>query len=308
MSVVGVPPLSHRALVHDGPQDLTRRVAPELAGALSRAEPLHVSLTHDEWDVLRNELGSLSDRATFLPADDRYINPGMAMAALHDFVASSVDGGAAAVWSIGSVQIEGNPAVDTRWARYETAVDAVLADAPLHGICAYDRTRSPVSVIDAVRRCHTLVDEPGAGVQHCKDHQPYEHDSVVWPHRRSTPQLELWDTEPAEVREALTGFCGDLLARERMSDLHLIATELVTNGMRHGDRPIGLQVWRHERGVVLEAWDHGPGIDDRWADLRPHRGVVGGGYGLWLVGQLSDQVSIGREDGRTVVVAAVHTG
>lgn len=298
--------LVHRALLHDGPEDLARRAAPELQAALGRGEPVHVSLTHDEWAVLSSHLGPLASTAVFLPAEDRYVNPGRAMAALHTFVHESTTRGAEAVWSIGSVRIDGDHERDARWARYETAVDHVLREVPLHGICAYDRTRSSAEVIEAVRRCHTLVDDPTRGIHPCTDHDPYDHASATHAHRATTPDLELWDPEPAKVRSALTDLCHGVLDQERLADLHLVATELVTNGMRHGDRPIGLQTWLHGGGVVVEAWDHGPGLSDPYADMRPHRGGGHGGHGMWLIGQLSDQVSIGREGGRTVVVAGLQ--
>ena len=298
---------SHRALLHDGPDELAQRVAPELAAALDRGDAVYASLTAEEWEALDAAIGPSAGAVTQLPAPDRYSNPGVAMAALYGFIQQSLGLGAREVWSVGSIQLEGDPALDARWARYETAADHVLAGLPFHGICAYDRTRAPEPIIEMLRRCHRHADLPRRGVQPCVDHQPYEHAAAPWPHRVVTPRLELRDVAPVSLRATLTELCASVLPDDRLGDLHLVATELVTNGMRHGEPPVDVRVWVGDEGVVIEVWDSGPGIDHPFAALRPHRGGVAGGHGLWLVGQLSDQVSIGREDDRTVVVASLRS-
>lgn len=300
------PNFDHRALLHTGPDDLAHRVGAELAEALDRNEPVHVSLTSSEWEAVRDHVGPVLDAATSMPAEARYASPGTAMAALHDFVARAVKQGAQAAWSLGAVRVEGDPDRDARWMRYESAVDKVLAHTPLRGICAYDTTRSPAPVLDAVRSCHTELEDPVAGRHRSPVHQPYDHGRQRWRHRGTTPQVELVVTEPSQVRQELTELLDGTLPTDRLEDLQLIATELVTNGERHGAEPIVLRAWDLESEVVLEVVDHGPGIADPFADLRPRNGGLNGGWGMWLVGQFADQVSIGREGDRTIVMAAMR--
>ena len=89
----------------------------------------------------------------------------------------------------------------------------------------------------------------------------------------------------------------------RLTDLQLAATELITNATTHGAAPVGVEAWLTDDGVVMEVSDHGDGVLDRYAELRQlNRGAIGG-YGLWMVGQLADEVEIDRRDGRTVVSA-----
>jgi anti-sigma regulatory factor (Ser/Thr protein kinase) len=300
------PRFDHRALFHQGPGDLAERVASELAGALAQGEPVHLSVTAPEWEALRDHIGPALDQATRLDAGDRYANPGTAMAELHEFVRRSVESGAETVWSVGAVQIEGDPQRDARWVRYETAVDTVLAHTPLRGICVYDTTRSPDQVLDTVRSCHTTLDEPGLGRHPCAHHRPYDHARVRWRHRTTAPSIDTVVTEAGVVRDHLRDLLAGSLPTERLNDLRLVATELVTNGMRHGADPVLLRAWDLADEVVLEVIDHGPGIADRFADLRPPSGGVDGGFGMWLVGQFADQVSIGHDDDRTVVVASMR--
>jgi anti-sigma regulatory factor (Ser/Thr protein kinase) len=299
------PNFDHRALLHDGPDDLARRVGPVLGEALDRGEPVHLSLTLLEWEALRDQVGARLDNAASMPAHDRYASPGVAMAALHAFVARSVDQGADSVWSVGTVQVEGDPDRDARWMRYESAVDTVLAHTPLRGICAYDTSRT-AAVLDAVRSCHAVVDDPDRGPHQCPTYRPYEHRHVTWLHRGSTPDIDTEVIEAGVARRQLSELLDGTMPRARIDDLHLVATELVTNGFRHGRPPLHLRAWNLDDEVVIEVSDHGHGIDDVFADLRPQGGGINGGFGMWLVGQFSDSVSIGREHDRTVVVAAMR--
>lgn len=299
------PDFQHRALFHEGPGDLAARLGPELGGALDRNEPVHLSLEPTELTALRDHVGPALDRATTLDASTRYINPGTAMAEVHGFVQRCLADGASIIWSVGSVQIDGDAYRDARWSRYETAVDHVLSNVPLRGICVYD-TSAPDEVLDTVRRCHLTIDEPGVGTSPCRHHQPYRHDTMQWRHRNATAVVDTVVARADEVRRKLTEVLGGALPTERLEDLHLVATELITNGIRHGAPPIELRAWNLPDEVVLEVTDGGTGIQDPFADLRPRRGGLNGGFGMWLLGQLADQVSIGREGDRTVVLASLR--
>lgn len=298
------PAFHHRALFHRGADDLVARVGPELAAALDRNEPVHLSLTEVEMVAMRDHIGPALDAAIVLPAADRYVTPGRAMAEVQRFAQQALEQGVAAAWSVGSVQVEGDPRRDQRWARYETAVDQVLCHTPLRGICVYDLQEAD-EILDLVRGCHAHLDHPDHGAHPSPDLAPYDHAQARWRHRALPPRIDLQVDRPDQARGQLQASFGDLFTRERMDDLLLVATELVTNGMRHGDGPVTLRSWDLDREVVLEVSDHGSGIADPFADLRPQRGGLNGGFGMWLVGQLCDQVSIGREDDRTVVVAVL---
>ncbi len=299
------PEYHHRALLHRGPEDLATRIGPTLTEAFHRYEPVHLSLALDEWTALRDLVGPVVDRAESLAAPERYANPGRAMAAIHDFVQRATSQGAAAAWSVGTVQIEGDAHRDARWARYESAVETILGLTPLKGICVYD-VNAPAEVLSTVRRCHAYLDEPGVGLRRCTEHRPYQHETVHWQHREATPVIDTTVTRASQIRHDLSETLHDVLGSSRIDDLQLVATELVTNGMRHGDGPVTLRAWDQGDQVVIEVSDSGGGIDDPYADLRPQRGGANGGWGMWLLGQLADQVSIGRESDRTVVLAALR--
>ncbi|MEX2195065.1 MAG: SpoIIE family protein phosphatase [Thermoleophilaceae bacterium] len=91
------------------------------------------------------------------------------------------------------------------------------------------------------------------------------------------------------------------LGPERLDDLRLLVSELVTNGLRHGSPDagdwIGLRVHRERELLRVEVSDPGPGFD---AALREAEPDATGGWGLYLVDRLAARWGVDR-DGRTTV-------
>jgi anti-sigma regulatory factor (Ser/Thr protein kinase) len=99
-------------------------------------------------------------------------------------------------------------------------------------------------------------------------------------------RLEMTQTAPAEARRSLDRLASSL-PRERLDDLRLVVTELVTNCVRHSERGNGwidLKVaWLGSR-VRVEVSDQGL----RWGPQG--RGPEHpGGWGLLLVDRLAER-------------------
>lgn len=91
---------------------------------------------------------------------------------------------------------------------------------------------------------------------------------------------------------------GAAAPQQRIDDLRLLTSEIVTNALRHaglgaGDT-IGLAVEVSGRRVRVEVADRGPGFDPK-AVQRPTAEKVGG-WGLQLVKQLADSWGVIRND------------
>ena len=84
---------------------------------------------------------------------------------------------------------------------------------------------------------------------------------------------------------------------ERIEDLRLLTSEIVTNAVRHAglaqEDTIGVAVDVSERRVRVEVADDGPGFDP--SDL-PESSERVGGWGLRLVRQLSDRWGVIRNE------------
>ncbi len=313
----------HVALVHAGDEELVEWLVPTVDAAVDRGEAVLVCLGADAAGALADRL-ERPDGVTFVAGGERYQRPGVAMAMLHRFLSEALGAGAPAVWSIGTVPYDGT-ARDHGWTRYEAAVDEVLGHLPLKAVCTHDTVTLTPAQLDTACHCHAHVEHavaPPAGGSSA-------HPAGVWgahpaggwgaaPRARSAgptataspaphgaPDVFLEVTASAQVRRRLSAAYGDVLSPDRLAELHLVATELATNGLRHGRAPVTLATWLDDDRVVVEVADAGPGIDDPYPDLRPLHGGAHGGYGLWLVGQLADQVEVERLGERTSVTAVV---
>lgn len=85
-----------------------------------------------------------------------------------------------------------------------------------------------------------------------------------------------------------------------LDDVRLLLTELVTNALRHSairpDEEIGVRAEVEDGTVRIEV--HDPGGN---GDVEPRApGARGGGYGLFLVDQLTSRWGVERRDGTTV--------
>jgi serine/threonine-protein kinase RsbW len=103
----------------------------------------------------------------------------------------------------------------------------------------------------------------------------------------------------AAAREAVTEATQGRVDSETVETARLLVSELVTNGILHGgtDRPLEVDVEVGESGVRVDVKDRGAGFAQRPGTGEPD---YSGGFGLFLVEELSDRWGIVR-NGNTCV-------
>jgi serine/threonine-protein kinase RsbW len=95
-----------------------------------------------------------------------------------------------------------------------------------------------------------------------------------------------------ELRHAVAArAAGAGLAGERLDDFVAAVNELLTNAVRHGGGTGHVQLWREPAAVVCVVTDRGAGMPAGWTPPigRPAPAEPGG-WGLWLVGELTDAI------------------
>lgn len=96
------------------------------------------------------------------------------------------------------------------------------------------------------------------------------------------------------------------LAGQRLEDFVVAVNELLTNAVRHGGGAGRVALWRSGASVVCEVSDHGTGLDGGTGlndTGRPQRPAPDepGGRGLWLAGELTDELEIKSGEAGTAV-------
>lgn len=89
---------------------------------------------------------------------------------------------------------------------------------------------------------------------------------------------------PALARAELDAYAGDLLPPDRLADARLLVTELVSNGVLHGEGDVRLLVDASRQALRVEVVDEGHGFGS--VRRAPDRD---GGWGLGIVETLSDR-------------------
>jgi anti-sigma regulatory factor (Ser/Thr protein kinase) len=296
----------HVAVFHDGPDDLGAQLSECLPAGVAATDAVLLCLDGPSAEAVAPLFAGHSGTVQTLTAEVRYQRPTGAMRMVHDFTREAMAAGATRVWSIGRIDFGGDD--DGRWARYEAAVDDVLSQLPLVGVCAYDTGTLDDAVLDIARVTHRHVQEAQRLGPSTRYGPAGFASPATWWIPASSPTVELTAAAHGAARRAAAELAVAAgCPSERVMDLELVTSELVANAVVHGAEPASVRLWRTPDRIVVQTLDHGPGLTDRWPDLRPPTIGIIGGLGLWLVGQLADRFHIGRhDDGITRVTAAIE--
>jgi len=120
-------------------------------------------------------------------------------------------------------------------------------------------------------------------------------------YERLEATLRAGPAAPATARAALTRWLSGHVPVEVLEDARLLASELVTNSVRHpdfpDDAPLRLAVELREGALRVEVRD--PGMTGLVATRVPDR-ECGGGFGLQLVDKLATRWGVNRTGGTHV--------
>ncbi|PFG42003.1 histidine kinase-like protein [Isoptericola jiangsuensis] len=119
------------------------------------------------------------------------------------------------------------------------------------------------------------------------------------------PVVATWDVRDADAlagtRQQLESTVRSRLPvldrpqhQEMLSHVVLVASELVTNALRHTDGPARLDLMVAEGSLLVSVLDHRPDVPPV---LSPDRDLGQGGFGLQLAMRVADDVGWFRTDG-----------
>lgn len=106
-----------------------------------------------------------------------------------------------------------------------------------------------------------------------------------------------------ELRHSVTS-CAEAagLTGPRLDDFVVAVNELLTNAVRHGGGAGHMELWHEDGSVRCEVSDHGTGLTTS-PSSRAERPPADqpGGWGLWLAGELTDDLQLHTGPEGTVV-------
>jgi anti-sigma regulatory factor (Ser/Thr protein kinase) len=109
-------------------------------------------------------------------------------------------------------------------------------------------------------------------------------------------QIDLVDPDTTSApRHALGALAAGRVPRRTLENFQIAVTEIVTNAVTHGRRPISVRIWADTDGVTASVHDAGPGLPDPLWGLLPPEPSRSGGRGLWIARYWSDWLHIINE-------------
>jgi anti-sigma regulatory factor (Ser/Thr protein kinase) len=307
---VGNPGHLHDGLLYDDDEQLVRVAAPFLADGLAMGDPAVITATGRAAGLLREAVGD-HPLLHVVDRQDAYgARTPTAITRLRRMAERYAGDDGHRVRIVGEMDFGATPRDWLEWQRYESVINAALADWPLWGLCVFDTRQLPRPLLDSALATHPrLVHADGPAPN------PGFVDPAAYVRGLPVPEEPLEAADPVLSAPDVADFVGlrhavaaelgrTPAAPDVVQDLLLAVDEMVSNAVRHGRPPVGLRLWTAPDRIVCTIADGGPGWDDPFAGYGPAHGddLSRGGMGLWLARQLCDHVDIGSGVGAGVEV------
>jgi anti-sigma regulatory factor (Ser/Thr protein kinase) len=301
---------THPALFYRGDAEYLAGTMPFVRDGLAAGAPVAVAVPGRNLELLRTELGADAQRVLLMDMTEAGRNPGRIIpGVLRAFADANADR---------SVRIIGEPIWATRSAleypacvQHEALINAAFTGRDVTILCPYDADQlSPDVLADAEATHPVLIDSTGQ-----RDSAAYAPDQVVAAYNQPLPD----PAEPAVAVEVTTvadvGAARRLahdhatvagLPADRVADVELVVTELVTNSIEHGGGTGAVRIWTGDGHLVCEVSDQGT-LADPLVGRRPAQIEQTRGRGLLLVNHLADLVRLHTNSAGTVLRAHFRT-
>jgi anti-sigma regulatory factor (Ser/Thr protein kinase) len=290
------PGLLHDAFVYGSDAEYADVLAPLLAEAVDAGDHVVSVVPSGKAVLLHDALGATAAGVTWIDADDWYRHPVRTIAS-YDATLRVLPAGMPA-FVVGEVRFGGTADEWAAWTRYEAALNRSLDRHEAWVVCPYDTRELPASVVDDAARTHpTLVDGNGRRPSGRYANPEWLLGELAPPivAPLHAPDLEI--VRVHSIRDGRRAFAAIVAASgfdgERVHELTVAISEVLTNAIVHAGSAASLRVWVDDRSLQCVVDDDGPGNVDPLLGLQPPRPGAVGSYGLWLTRQVFDSVTFG---------------
>lgn len=292
---------THQALFYEDNDEYLEGLSRFLSPAVESGEPIAFAVPQHKLQLVREQLGNLSNKQ-LLDMSEVGRNPGRLLSVIDRL---RRDHSGRTLHYVGEPIWPGRSAEEIREAiRHEALINVAQRESPIRLLCPYDAAALDADVLASAKRTHPEIIEHGTTRLSCcyRESIPPECEAPL-----SAPPDDAHDYVieagrlPA-IRAAIrdqgrhVGFDTELV-----EDLQVVASELATNALRHGDPQRQMTIWGTSDEMVCQVDNEGA-IADPLAGRRTPEPRAEQGMGLWIVHQLSDLVEM-RDGTRTTVRA-----
>jgi anti-sigma regulatory factor (Ser/Thr protein kinase) len=285
---LGETNFQHELVLHDGAADLIDLMVPFMRDGADAGEQVVVV---GEPEFVQKMLAAVPGIPDVLavPQAGRERYPGRDLRKFQE-VLSSLEGAGARVRVVNQMPVM-NDHQWQEWRRYEAAANLVLAPYRVWGTCAYDVGRLDPRMLEDLTTSHSHV-TTAAGRRPSDRFARLDHhirsylDLPRHPIEATEPLVSLVDPSLAAARQVIRSLATTFALTPADTESALLAvTETVSNGSRHGQKPVSLRVWTHDGQVIVAVNDVGTGPHPL-VGLLPAPTDSESGRGLWILHQL----------------------
>jgi len=297
----------HLALFYDGDQDYLDGIFRLLDPALAAGEPIVAAVPPERARLLRSRLNEAADKLRILDMHEVGRNPSRIIPEVEGMLAGCEG---ARLHYVGEPIWPGRSQEEIREAtRHEALINLAWPGAPITVLCPYDAAALGQEVLANAEQTHPYLIRHGETQRSKAYHGPTipqgcdEPLPAPPPHSRSMTVTTDGLSDVRGLVAAVAASAG--LGADRTDDLLLVASELGSNAIRHGDGAATIHVWRGANAVICQVQDGGRMADPLAGRRMPVPKVLGG-LGLWMVNQLCDLVEARTGAHGTTVRARVR--
>jgi anti-sigma regulatory factor (Ser/Thr protein kinase) len=278
--------LRHHALVYASDDEYVESSAAFLREGLEAGDACILANTRDGLAMMRDALGSDAEHVAFVDVSPVYTRPARAVATYYGTFREQLRS-APTVRAVANGQFGPTPRDWAEWTRYEAITNLAYSHLPVWVVCAYDSSRLPDPLVEAVLQTHPeVLGEGGRASEEYED--PRELVRKLTPAPKPLPELR--SLSPGDSLDLFREQLARELAAAQMPpakalEMLVAATEVASNALVHGAGIEEVRVGSVDGRFVCEVIDRGSGFDDPMAGyLVPREGVA---RGLWVARQLT---------------------
>jgi anti-sigma regulatory factor (Ser/Thr protein kinase) len=294
----------HEALLYAGDDAFLAGTVPFVRDGIAAGEAVCVALDDRRRDQLAGALGPAAAEVAWVDVRAVGRNPARLLPMCEAFADANpgrpVRGLGEPVWRGRS------DAELDECRRHEALVNVAFGDRPdVRMRCPYDLSTLPAATVQEAARTHPHVVEHGLPLPSPAYRPLAVLDGDLPAPPPTATAVAAGRDDLALVRHTATRAADAAgLPAARTADLQLVATELASNAIVHGDGRADLRTWVEDRTVVCQVTGGAPVADPLTGRRRPSDGAAHG-WGLYVVNQLADLVQLRSDARRTLVRARV---